>query len=1080
MLRSIPRPRDRCSALLTMLGAAAVLIAVPGSSRADWNGQQGLKLGDRATSLFVGGSLPEAHAYTFYAPADTKLTIRAAAKRRTSLMPALALFTESGAPVDLGTALNTRRKTAPMIRRFIIPESGVYVLRVSPDSGVGAYTLTTSGLFPRAQRNTFDARTYTFDVRADAKLTAVLSTPRRGTAKNPQFTGLVGPDGAVTIPESSRRLRGINLTTTGSYTLNFAADAAGDVRLVVTVRSQRSRARLANNAGQNRVPMGSFDKGDPNGPAAAGYVGSDSCRQCHPEEFQTVANSFHNSKMRTPFREGAAGYVIPPALDAMFKATGGTDLSGTVGAYDGLQGLRLGYVGSDDLPYKITIGTGPTATTYDVMYVMGGNGPWKQRFVIKYDDCHYITPVQFNEKTQTFSAYHAEHWFDTAGDGSAQPIVPVNSWERRCGACHATGINLTFDEPSGKYLTGYAELNIGCEACHGPGEAHVASANPTHILNPRDLALEGTADGIKKADLTCGQCHNRGSGDTPTGAPKGTGYPWQEGVGIFAPGSADLESYYTLTGAGSFFRHKDNPLGFSPTADLGDDTFVASRQHHQQYPDIVTGPHAPDKVYDGVCFDCHNPHADNSRKHMIADTITRGDHTFTNIENDNNKLCLTCHATYGDFAVVTAADVDLITDTSAPATVELAVREHMTDRASMPVTPGQYAPASATAIGRCSKCHMPKMSKSAVYVDDAAGNPEGDVHSHTFRPVWPNVTVLLDGAITNSCSVCHPTDPGDIVAPIINAWANDGPDADGTFHASTPRNYQAGVANPERDGGIACAACHTTKGFVDIMVNGDIHDLTGEEDADDRTALIHGSLQGDMGITCNACHGRNSDGVFASGRNPLRIPANKLCGTCHNAETVVFEDARDHGEIVRHPQREMLAGIDGGEVSGEFSYANSVHSNFTCTTCHYNTDAGGTHTFEPTVDGCNTSGCHSSNPLTSFDRLADQDYDGDTFVEGIQTELDGALEVLRLAILGAPTSNGETISFVDGHFEIVDGDGEDVLLTMADEALARAMFNHDYVSGDGSRGIHNTKYALQLIQFSYEELTGENWDGATK
>jgi hypothetical protein len=46
-----------------------------------------------------------------------------------------------------------------------------------------------------------------------------------------------------------------------------------------------------------------------------------------------------------------------------------------------------------------------------------------------------------------------------------------------------------------------------------------------------------------------------------------------------------------------------------------------------------------------------------------------------------------------------------------------------------------------------------------------------------------------------------------------------------------------------------------------------------------------------------------------------------------------------------------------------------------------------------------------------------------------------------------------------------------------DEALMRAMFNHYWVDFDGSRGIHNASYALQLLQTSYEEITGQAWPG---
>ena len=65
------------------------------------------------------------------------------------------------------------------------------------------------------------------------------------------------------------------------------------------------------------------------------------------------------------------------------------------------------------------------------------------------------------------------------------PSDPVFSetghWNSVCIACHATHGKPRFDTPFGSEpvaaqavdTTTVAELGIACEACHGPGEAHV-------------------------------------------------------------------------------------------------------------------------------------------------------------------------------------------------------------------------------------------------------------------------------------------------------------------------------------------------------------------------------------------------------------------------------------------------------------------------------------------------------------------------------------------------------------------------------------------------------------------------------
>ncbi len=1072
----------RRKAILPFLAAVAGLVflaGTPAPAVAAWNGQETIQLGDQPTATFSGGALTEIHEWWFFAPAGTKMNVQVKVAKGADLVPGLKLFASTGKEVDLGDAFPAPKDPRkPKIKKYVFATGGWYYLQVTATSGTGAYTLKTKGKFPKKAKEETVTGSKSFGALAGAQLTVKVKKAK-GSAAEPVITSITGPKGDLAIGGEAAKIKKLPLPDTGTYTVHWRNDGgAGNVLVLISVKSPKSKEKKDLGT-QGAQPLGRLDKGDPHGDPEDGYVGSDQCRTCHPEIYASVTDSFHNSKLRNPFREGAAGYAIPPAFDAMFKAPGGTDLT-TFAVYSGFQGLKVSYVEGDALPYKITVGT----TTYDVMYVMGGNGLWKQRYVVKIGQSHYISPIQYNEKDGSFSAYHASDWFDEEGN-PLPAIDPVDSWERRCGACHSTGLKLSYDAGTGEYLTGYAQLNIGCEACHGPGQAHVASADPADILNPRDL-IDGTTEGLRLADLTCGQCHGRGTGGTVPGSPKGTGYPWKDGGSIYKPGTADFASYYTTTGAGSFWRYKDN-AGFTPSPeDITDDTWVSSKSHHQQWLDVSRGPHAPDDVSVGACFDCHDPHADKNREHMMTKKLTHGGHTFTDVENDSNKLCLSCHAGDGDFDEVTAADVDAITDSSAPTVVVDAVVEHMKDAAAMPVEAADYDPAG-TGTGRCSKCHMPKMAKSAIYQTDADGHPLGDIHAHTFLPVWPNITKLTGGAITNSCNTCHPLTPGDPVKTILDEWVDD-PDGDGTFHADTPRTFQGGVANPERDGGMACVACHTTEGFLEIQVHGSsIHDLTGLEgaDAEARAEMIRGAVSRDHGITCNACHGEQPDGTFSADPNPLRFPKGELCGKCHMNETVQEEDYVDAGEIVRHPQAQMLAGAEGGEVpSPGKPYGNSAHTTVTatdkCVTCHYQEDENG-HTFEPSLASCNASGCHSFAPLATFNRTAGDDYDGDGTVEGIQDEVQGALDVLKAAILAAVPSTGAEITYSDPYF-LIDGDRENTaaLDAVADAALLRAIFNHYWVSFDGSKGIHNTKYALRLIQESYEELTGGSWPGVKR
>ena len=50
------------------------------------------------------------------------------------------------------------------------------------------------------------------------------------------------------------------------------------------------------------------------------------------------------------------------------------------------------------------------------------------------------------------------------------------NWNFMCAECHSTGVRKNYDAASDRFATSWAEISVGCEACHGKGSAHVAWA----------------------------------------------------------------------------------------------------------------------------------------------------------------------------------------------------------------------------------------------------------------------------------------------------------------------------------------------------------------------------------------------------------------------------------------------------------------------------------------------------------------------------------------------------------------------------------------------------------------------------
>lgn len=94
--------------------------------------------------------------------------------------------------------------------------------------------------------------------------------------------------------------------------------------------------------------------------------------------------------------------------------------------------------------------------------------------------------------------------------------VREGDWNKGCNQCHATGALPRITSAADMY-TRVVEFGISCEACHGPGEKHVADRRADTIVNPRRLTAE-------RSSQVCGQCHG-------AWAMKGTaGRDWLESL----------------------------------------------------------------------------------------------------------------------------------------------------------------------------------------------------------------------------------------------------------------------------------------------------------------------------------------------------------------------------------------------------------------------------------------------------------------------------------------------------------------------------------------------------------------------
>jgi mono/diheme cytochrome c family protein len=178
----------------------------------------------------------------------------------------------------------------------------------------------------------------------------------------------------------------------------------------------------------------------------------------------------------------------------------------------------------------------------------------------------------------------------------------------------------------------------------------------------------------------------------------------------------------------------------------------------------------------------------------------------------------------------------------------------------------------------------------------------------------------------------------------------------------------------------------------------------------------------------------------------------------------------------------MLMGAGGVSFDLPFEVENThgIVVPDSCASCHMADGIGepgelnpplvGLHTFamrDPENNAINADNacatCHSG--LDTYDRTAGGDYDGNGLVQGVQTEVEGLLTIMRSGILSTMPGTSATAG---GYINITSG-GFNALAQQQKQAL----YNYNFVAKDGSRGVHNTSYAVQLLQRSYYGVFGK-------
>lgn len=224
-------------------------------------------------------------------------------------------------------------------------------------------------------------------------------------------------------------------------------------------------------------------------PADPTFVGRQACIGCHKPEYDKWRNSHHDLAMDT----ATEATVLGDFNDAVFTQNGiTTRFYKDNGAF---YVNTLGPDGqNDDFQITHTFGVFPLQ-----QYLVPFPGGRYQCLTIAWDvekKKWYALPNHTDDPDDWL------HWTNAA-----------QNWNGMCAECHSTHLRKGYDHRTDTFNTTWTEIDVSCEACHGPGSAHVAWAEKPEMGREKTEnyhLLVDTREITPEAQLAiCARCHSR-------------------------------------------------------------------------------------------------------------------------------------------------------------------------------------------------------------------------------------------------------------------------------------------------------------------------------------------------------------------------------------------------------------------------------------------------------------------------------------------------------------------------------------------------------------------------------------------
>jgi len=224
--------------------------------------------------------------------------------------------------------------------------------------------------------------------------------------------------------------------------------------------------------------------------STATFVGSKKCFDCHKKQYDKWQHSHHDHAMDVADEKT----VLGDFNDAVFT----------------LFGITSRFYQKDGRFFVHTNGPDGKMGDFEITHTFG----W-------YPLQQYLIPLSGGRLQCLPIAWDArdKKWYHLYPKDPIDPndwLYWTNSgqnWNGMCAECHSTNLKKNYDLNTDTYQTTWSDIDVGCEACHGPGSRHVEWAELPDMARPQvenyDLVVKSAGINSRELVELCAPCHSR-------------------------------------------------------------------------------------------------------------------------------------------------------------------------------------------------------------------------------------------------------------------------------------------------------------------------------------------------------------------------------------------------------------------------------------------------------------------------------------------------------------------------------------------------------------------------------------------